>query len=56
MVVFACIGWLEKDGLMVVVSLFWGAATVLYFLAIGIALLFFGSTVWAWIAKIPLFH
>ena len=55
MVVFACIGWLEKDGLMVVVSILWGIATVLYFLAIGIALIFFGSTVWTWIAKISMF-
>lgn len=56
MVLFACIGWLEKDGLMVVVSLGWGMATVLYFSAIAIALVFFGAQVWTWIGKIPFTH
>ena len=49
MVVFACIGWLERDGVMVVVSLAWGAATLLYFAAVLVALYFFGSQVWAWV-------
>ncbi len=49
MVIFACIGWLERDGLMVIVSLGWGVATVLYFLVVAVALIFFGSQVWAWI-------
>lgn len=53
MIVFACVGWLERDGLMVVVSLAWGAATLLYFAAIAIALIFFGTQVWAWIGKLP---
>lgn len=53
MVVFACIGWLERDGLMVVVSLAWGLVTLLYFAAILAALFFFGSQVWSWIARLP---
>ena len=46
MVIFACIGWLERDGLMVVVSLAWGAATFLYFTALIVALYFFGAQFW----------
>jgi hypothetical protein len=46
MVVFACIGWLERDGLMVIISLAWGAATLLYFATLIVGLLFFGSQVW----------
>ncbi|MEI6491721.1 MAG: exopolysaccharide biosynthesis protein [Verrucomicrobiota bacterium] len=55
MVVFACIGWLERDGLMVIVSLAWGAVTVLYFAALIVALYFFGSQVWAWIGHFSIF-
>jgi hypothetical protein len=50
MVVFACIGWLERDGLMIIASLAWGAATLLYFAAVLAALYFFGARVWAWVA------
>jgi len=56
MVVFACIGWLERDGLMVIVSLAWGAITVLYFAALIVALYFFGSQVWAWIGHFSIFR
>jgi len=56
MVIFACIGWLERDGLMVVVSLAWGAITVLYFTALVVALLFFGSQVWSWIGHFSIFR
>lgn len=51
MIIFACIGWLERDGLMVVVSLAWGIATLLYFIAVAVALIFFGSQIWAWIGQ-----
>jgi hypothetical protein len=56
MVIFACIGWLEKDGLMVIVSIAWGIATLLYFTAVLVALWLFGSQVSTWIGKIPFFH
>jgi hypothetical protein len=56
MIVFACIGWLEKDGLMVIVSLAWGVATLLYFTAVAVALIFFGTQVWAWIAQFSIFR
>ena len=48
MIVFACIGWLERDGLMVIVSLAWGVATLVYFAAVVAALYFFGSQVCSW--------
>lgn len=51
MIVFACVGWLEKDGLMVIVSLAWGIATLLYFIAVAVALIFFGAQVWAWFGR-----
>lgn len=56
MVIFACVGWLERDGLMVIVSLAWGAATLLYFAAVIVALLFFGTQVWAWIGHFSIFR
>lgn len=56
MILFACIGWLERDGLMVVVSLAWGVATLLYFAAVIVALLFFGTQVWAWIGHFSIFR
>ncbi|MCX6970432.1 MAG: exopolysaccharide biosynthesis protein [Verrucomicrobia bacterium] len=56
MVIFACVGWLERDGLMVMVSLAWGVATLLYFAAVIVALLFFGTQVWAWIGHFSIFR
>ncbi len=56
MVVFACIGWLEKDGLMVIVSIAWGILTLLYFTALIVALYFFGSQVWGWIGHFTVFR
>ena len=53
MVVFACIAWLERDGLMVLISLAWGVLTVVYFAAVAAALFFFGSQVWSWVALLP---
>lgn len=55
MIVFACVGWLEKDGLMVIVSLAWGIATLVYFIAVATALIFFGAQVWAWFGRFSLF-
>ncbi|MBE2205620.1 MAG: exopolysaccharide biosynthesis protein [Chthoniobacterales bacterium] len=56
MIVFACIGWLEKDGLMVIVSLAWGAATLLYFLAVALAVVFFGAQIWHWLSGFSVFR
>lgn len=48
MVLFAAIAWLEKDGLMIFISLAWGVLTLLYFLIVGLALWFFGEQVAGW--------
>lgn len=53
MIVFAAIGWMERDGLMVIVSLAWGAATIAYFAAVAVALVFFGKQVAAWLNILP---
>ncbi len=52
MIVFACVGWLERDGLMAIISLAWGVATLLYFAAVAVALIFFGSQVWEWCGRL----
>jgi len=52
MILFACIGWLERDGLMVIVSLAWGVATLIYFTLVGVALVFFGAKVFSWIGSL----
>ncbi len=52
MIVFACIGWLERDGAMIVVSLFWGVATLIYFTVVGLLLFFFGSQIFSWIGNL----
>ncbi len=52
MIVFACVGWLERDGLMVIVSLAWGIATLIYFTLVAIALILFGSKVFTWIGAL----
>jgi hypothetical protein len=49
MIIFACLGWLERDGLMILISLFWGIVTLLYFAALAVALVFFGSQITTWI-------
>ena len=49
MIIFACLGWLEQDGLMIIISLFWGVVTLLYFAAVTIALLFFGNQIATWL-------
>lgn len=46
MIFFAVLGWLEKDGFMVLVSLFWGGVTLLYFALLLSALWFLGSAFW----------
>jgi len=51
MIVFACIGWLERDGLMVIISIGWGIATLLYFAAVAVAFFFFGSQILTWISQ-----
>jgi hypothetical protein len=49
MIFFAAVAWLERDGLMVLVSLFWGVGTLLYFAVAGWILYTFGTNLWAWL-------
>jgi len=48
MIFFAALAWIERDGLMVILSLAWGGLTVLYFAAVGAALWFFGTKAVDW--------
>jgi len=53
MIIFACLGWLERDGLMVLVSLAWGVVTIIYFALVTLALVFFGKQVAHWLNFLP---
>jgi hypothetical protein len=46
MIFFAALAWLERDGLMAVISLCWGVVTLLYFAVAGWLLFFFGAQIW----------
>lgn len=53
-VAFAAIAIIERDGLMYLVAIFWGIATLAYFVLIAYALIFFGSEFKAWVsANLP---
>lgn len=57
MVLFAAIAWLERDGLMVIVSMIFGALTLLYFAVVGALLYFFGAQFLTWLkATFPALH
>lgn len=49
MILCAALAWLERDGLLIVFSLFFGALSVVYFVAVGLLLWFFGTEIFAWI-------
>ena len=49
MIFFAALAWIERDGLMVILSLVWGGVTVLYFAAVGAALWFLGAKALDWL-------
>ena len=49
MIFFAAAAWLERDGLLAVISLFWCGVTLLYFLLAGWALYALGSSLWTWL-------
>jgi hypothetical protein len=53
MIIFACLGWLERDGLMILVSLAWGVVTIIYFALVTLALIFFGKQVFEWLNFLP---
>lgn len=49
MIFSAALAWLERDGLMVIISVVWGGLTILYFAAVGAVLWFFGSKALDWL-------
>lgn len=49
MIFFAALAWIERDGLLVIISLAWGGMTILYFAAVGVALWFLGSKAIDWL-------
>jgi len=49
MIIFAALAWLERDGVMVIVSLAFGALSVAYFAVIGILLWLFGTQIFSWL-------
>jgi hypothetical protein len=53
MIIFACLGWLERDGLMILVSLAWGVVTIIYFALVTLALIFFSKQVFEWLNFLP---
>ena len=54
MIIFACLGWLERDGLMILVSIAWGVVTIIYFALVTLALVFFGKQVLEWLNFFPI--
>ena len=49
MIFFAALAWIERDGLMLVLSAVWGGVTILYFAAVGAVLWFFGAKALSWL-------
>lgn len=52
MIVCACMGYLERDGLMAVFAIFWGVVSVVYFALVGVVIWFFGAQIWRWVQSI----
>lgn len=52
MVLFAAIAWLERDGAMLVVSLFWCAVTLVYFAVVGATAWLLCSQAFAWLKHV----
>lgn len=49
MVFFAALAWLERDGLMAILSIVWGFLTLVYFAAAFTLLFWAGSSAWGWL-------
>jgi hypothetical protein len=49
MILFAALAWLERDGLLVILSLAWGGVTLVYFAAVAAALWFLGAKAFDWL-------
>lgn len=51
MIFFAAVAWLERDGLMVLISLFWGVMTIVYFALTASAVIWIATKAWAWLTN-----
>lgn len=51
MIFFAAVAWLERDGFMMLISLFWGVVTLIYFAVAGWILFYFGANLWDWLQR-----
>lgn len=49
MVFFAAVSWIERDGLAMIFSIFWGVVTLIYFALAGIIFYKFGTWVWGYL-------
>ncbi len=49
MIICASLAWLERDGVLIVVSLIFGVLSVAYFVVIGLVLWYFGTEIFVWI-------
>jgi hypothetical protein len=47
--IFACVALLERDGLMLLMSLFWLIVSIAYFAVIGYILYYFGTAAFDWV-------
>ena len=52
MILFAAIAWLERDGLMLIVSLFWGLLTLVYFATVAKLVWFLFAQAFHWIKSL----
>ncbi len=52
MILCASLAWLERDGVMIIFSLIFGALAVAYFLVVGALLWVFGAQIFAWIKSL----
>ena len=43
MIFFAALAWIERDSLMIIISVAWGGVTILYFAVVAAAFWFFGA-------------
>ena len=51
MILCASLAWLERDGALILVSLAWGAASILYLAAVAVAFWIFGAGLLDWFVR-----
>jgi len=51
MIFFAALAWLERDGLMAIISILWGGLTLVYFAATASLIFWIATHVWQWLVS-----